>query len=117
VQSKTCAMQTGDCRAGGRSVILIYLAFLLIPSEVTHFCLPSSTSIATKSICAPHKRLEQRVLLVRVSATGWKTVLLPGKCWRESIFAFPLKFSVSLWNNIKPNIYVKNENISNQNMV
>lgn len=33
------------------------------------------------------------------------------------MFAFPLKFSVSLWNNIKHNIYVKIGNISNGNIV
>lgn len=44
-------------------------------------------------------------------------VFLPGKGWRESMFAFPLKSSLSLWNSIKHNIYVKNGNISNRNMV
>ena len=73
MQSGTRAMQTGDCRAGRRFVILISLAFLLIPNKVTPFCLSSSASIATKSIPTPHKWLEQGVLPVRVSTAGWKT--------------------------------------------
>lgn len=98
-------------------MIWISLAFLLIPSKVIPFSLSSSASIATKSIPTPCKWLEQGILPVRVSTAGWKTVSLPEKSWMKSTFAFPLKFSVSLWNNVKHKIYVKNENISNQSMV
>lgn len=106
-----------NCRAQRRFVIWISLAFLLIPSKVIPFSLSSSASIATKSIPTPCKWLEQGILPVRVSTAGWKTVSLPEKSWMKSTFAFPLKFSVSLWNNVKHKIYVKNENISNQSMV
>lgn len=118
MQSETCAIQTGDCRAGRRFVILISLAFLLIANEVTSFSLSSSSSIATKSIPSPHKWLEQGVLPVKSQYSRREnSVFLPRKGWRESLFAFPLKFSVSLWNNMKHNIYVKNGNISNWNIV
>lgn len=85
-------------------------------SQISYpFSLSSSASVATKGILTPHKWLEQGALPLRVSTAGWKIeVFFPGKGWRESMFAFPLKFSVSLWNNIKHNIYVKNENLWNK---